>query len=211
AIALDRYRTALDQRSVLDFTELLSRALMLFREMDDFARSRFLLEQRYQHVLVDEFQDTSRAQWQLVAELVKAWGEGAGVAEEVGPLPPSIFIVGDRKQSIYRFRDADVTVLDRAAEFIGRLRTHGTKRRAIVTSMRAVPALQAFVNDIFDAIDKATIPTSFRYGDTDRFPVEHAGIEMVHDRRAVVGLAADVTPEGCAARIGDEIVRILTD
>lgn len=214
AIALDRYRRALDERSVLDFTELLSRALALFREMDDFARSRFLLEQRYQHVLVDEFQDTSRAQWELVAELVKAWGEGAGLAQEVGPLPPSIFIVGDRKQSIYRFRDADVTVLDRAAAFIARLRAQGTKRRAIVTSMRAVPALQSFVNDVFESIDKSTIPTSFRYGATDRFPVEHGerdGIDMRHDGRAVAGLAADLTPEGCAARIGDEIVRILTD
>ena len=214
AIALDRYRRALDERSVLDFTELLSRALALFREMDDFARSRFLLEQRYQHVLVDEFQDTSRAQWELVAELVKAWGEGAGLAQDVGPLPPSIFIVGDRKQSIYRFRDADVTVLDRAAAFIARLRAQGTKRRAIVTSMRAVPALQSFLNDVFETIEKSTIPTSFRYGDTDRFPVEHGerdGVEMRHDGRAVAGLAADVTPEGCAARIGDEIVRVLTD
>ena len=55
-------------------------------------------------MLVDEFQDTSRAQWRLVRELVRAWGAGEGVSH--GAIPPSIFIVGDRKQSIYGFRDA---------------------------------------------------------------------------------------------------------
>ncbi|MEX2270561.1 MAG: UvrD-helicase domain-containing protein [Vicinamibacterales bacterium] len=215
-IALDRYRRALDERSALDFSELLSRALGLFREMEDFARSRYLLEQRYQHVLVDEFQDTSRAQWQLVAELVKAWGEGVGLAAEAGPIPPSIFIVGDRKQSIYRFRDADVTVIDRAAEFIARLRQGAgrTERRAIVTSMRAVPALQSFINDLFGGIEKSDIRTAFTYGETDRFPVEQRPDDspvMLHDGRPVVGLVADESPELTAERIADEIVRLLSD
>ncbi len=212
-IALDRYRRALDERSALDFSELLARSLDLFRTMDDFARSRYLLEQRYQHVLVDEFQDTSRAQWDLISELVKAWGEGAGLAAEAGPIPPSIFIVGDRKQSIYRFRDADVTVIDRAAEFIARLRqgAGGAQRRAIVTSMRAVPTLQAFINDLFGAIDKTTIRTAFTYGETDRFPVQTEGTLMLHDGRPVVGIVADDTPESTADRIAEEIVRLLTD
>ena len=209
-IALDRYRRALDARSALDFSELLARALSLFREMDDFARSRYLLEQRYQHVLVDEFQDTSRAQWELIAELVRAWGEGAGLAAAAGPIPPSIFIVGDRKQSIYRFRDADVTVIDRAAEFIARLRAQGTKRRAIVTSMRAVPALQAFINDLFGAVEKVDIRTAFTYGDTDRFPVETPDALMLHDGQPVVGMVADESPELTAERIAEEIVRLLT-
>ncbi len=211
AIALDRYRRALSERSVLDFSELLARSLTLFSEMEDFARSRYLLEQRYQHVLVDEFQDTSRAQWALVSELVKAWGEGAGLAQEVGPIPPSIFIVGDRKQSIYRFRDADVTVLDRAAEFIGRLRqgAGGSKRRAINTSMRAVPELQAFINDVFTAVDKSAIRTAFTYSDTDRFPVNPAEAVVLHAGQPVVGLVADDSPELTADRIGEEVVRLL--
>ena len=89
--------------------------------MEEFSQSRYRLESRYQHVLVDELQDTSRAQWRLVELLVRAWGEGDGVAHE-GPTPPSIFVVGDRKQSIYGFRDAEVGVLDAAARLIGRLR-----------------------------------------------------------------------------------------
>ena len=95
-------------------------------------------------MLVDEFQDTSRKQWELVSLLVRAWGEGLGVAGQ-----PSIFIVGDRKQSIYRFRDADVAVLADAGTFIDALRPGPTARQSITRSFRAVPELLAFVNDLF--------------------------------------------------------------
>src|SRR5437867_11688752 len=105
------------------------------KQMDEFGESRFRVEARYRHVLVDEFQDTSRAQWELVAELVRSWGEGAGAAADA--LPPSIFLVGDRKQSIYGFRDADVSMADRAASFIAALRPEGDPRRAISVSFRA--------------------------------------------------------------------------
>ncbi len=106
-LAHRRYLQTLVLHDALDFSEVLARAVLLLGQMDEFSRSRFRLEARYQHVLVDEFQDTSRLQWQLVASLVQAWGEGLGLGHE-GPLPPSLFLVGDRKQSIYRFRDADV-------------------------------------------------------------------------------------------------------
>ena len=75
--------------------------------------------------------------------------------EQDAPLPPSIFIVGDRKQSIYGFRDADVGVLARAVVSIAGLRPDGSVRRAIRKSFRAVPALLAFTNDLFDAVEKA--------------------------------------------------------
>src|SRR5207237_6955216 len=99
-----------ESHAVLDFSDVLLRALELLRKMEEFAQSRYRLESRYHHVLVDEFQDTSRAQWELVSLLVESWGAGAGLAHS-GPLQPSIFIVGDRKQSIYSFRDSDVSVL----------------------------------------------------------------------------------------------------
>ena len=83
---------------MLDFTDLQVHALGLLRQMDEFAQSRYRLESRYHHVLVDEFQDTSRAQWELVSLLVQSWGEGIGIVQ-AAPMPPSIFVVGDRKQS----------------------------------------------------------------------------------------------------------------
>ena len=78
AIALAQYKKALNDRSLLDFSDVLQRAVDLLGRMDEFSQSRYRLEGRYHHVLVDEFQDTSRKQWELISLLVKAWGEGAG-------------------------------------------------------------------------------------------------------------------------------------
>ena len=169
AIAQDEYRRTLDKHGVLDFPDLLERTLKLLGQMEEFSRSRYRLESRYEHVLVDEFQDTSRAQWRLVRELVRAWAAGEGLSH--GPIPPSIFIVGDRKQSIYGFRDAEVTVLDAAAQFIDALRPDAPARAAITRSYRSVHELLMFVNDVCAAVDKAPgRPDAFRYTESDAFP-----------------------------------------
>ena len=204
ARALEQYQRTLDAHAVVDFTDALVKALALLARMEEFSQSRYRLESRYQHVLVDELQDTSRPQWQLVELLVRAWGEGVGVAHE-GPAPPSIFVVGDRKQSIYGFRDAEVGVLDEAARLLGRLRPGRQPRRAIVKSFRAVPALQAFVNDVCDEVAKAPGRSdAFRYDDHDRFPV-HA----VDGRARPVGLVAALDTAGCARAVAAEVVRLL--
>ena len=170
-IALREYRETLDAHGVLDFSETLAQALSLLAQMDEFARSRYRLEGRYHHVLLDEFQDTSRAQWTLVALLIRSWSEGSGLAE--GALVPSIFLVGDRKQSIYGFRDADVAVMDEAALFVDELRADHDSRRAISKSFRAVPQLLAFANDVFGEIEKdEERRDAFRFADEDKFPVE---------------------------------------
>ena len=204
ARAIEQYRTTLDEHVMVDFTDALVKALALLAQMEEFSQSRYRLESRYQHVLVDELQDTSRPQWQLVELLVQAWGAGAGVAHE-GPTPPSIFVVGDRKQSIYGFRDADVGVLDAAARLIGRLRPGREPRRAIVKSFRAVPALQRFVNDVCDEIGKRTDRVdAFRYSDLDRFPVPD------DDARArPVGLVAAAQTSVVAKAVAGEIARLL--
>ncbi len=216
-VALAEYRRTLEAHAVLDFSDVLLRALHLLRQMDEFAQSRYRLEARYHHILVDEFQDTSRAQWELVSLLVQSWGHGLGLPH-TGPLQPSIFIVGDRKQSIYGFRDADVTVLDEASRYLQTLRPHGDVRRAISRSFRSVPALLAFVNDLCADIDKASSrPDQFRYDEQDRFPIDaDTGSGMVSgsageddSRSPVLGLIADETPEGCAARTAAEIARLL--
>ena len=211
AVALQQYRAALEERSVLDFSDVLQRAVELLRNMGEFSQSRYRLEYRYHHVLVDEFQDTSRAQWELISLLIQAWGEGLGLASQ-----PSIFIVGDRKQSIYRFRDADVAVLREAAGYIDALRPGAASRRSISRSFRAVPALQAFVNDLFTELAQGQAgegeppsrrPDDFTFEEADRFPTDATPLET----QPVLGLAVGESPDACAVAVAEEIRRILEE
>ena len=205
-VADAEYRRTLDAHAVLDFSDLLLRALDLLRRMDDFAQSRYRLESRYHHVLVDEFQDTSRAQWELVSLLIQSWGEGAGLAH-TGPLQPSIFIVGDRKQAIYGFRDADTSVLREAGRYLDGLRPDGDVRRTISRSCRAVAPLLSFINDVCHDIDKTSgRADAFEYADGDRFPVEGA---LAAASDGAIGVVVAETAEACAEITAAEIARLL--
>jgi ATP-dependent helicase/nuclease subunit A len=183
--------------------------------MEEFSRSRYRLESRYEHVLVDEFQDTSRAQWRLVRELVRAWSAGEGLSH--GPIPPSIFIVGDRKQSIYGFRDAEVTVLDAAAQFIDALRPETPARAAITRSFRSVRELLIFVNDVSSAIEKTERADAFRYSETDAFPtsaeatVGEPAIEGAPTEAEAIGIVTGDSDAAQAEAVAEEIARLLID
>lgn len=201
-IALREYRETLDAHGVLDFPETLAQALSLLAQMDEFARSRYRLEGRYHHVLLDEFQDTSRAQWTLVALLIRSWGEGSGLAETA--LTPSIFVVGDRKQSIYGFRDADVAVMDEAGAFVDGLRADHDSRRAISKSFRAVSQLLAFANDVFSEIEKDERRDAFRFAEQDRFPIE---LPVPH--ADALGIVAAPSVADHADAVAAEIRRLL--
>ena len=205
-VARTEYRRALDVRGVVDFSESLARALRLLGRMDEFAQSRYRLEARYHHVLVDELQDTSRAQWQLVARLIASWGEGAGLAHDA-VIQPSVFVVGDRKQSIYAFRDAEVRVFRTARRHIEGLRADRDVRRALTHSFRAVAGLQAFANDLFAAVEKAPQrDDAFRYGVRDRFPVSTDGRTSA---AGAVGLVVGDGPRSVATAVAAEVERLL--
>ena len=170
-IAVEQYQKLMDEHAVLDFAGMLDRAVTLLERQEEFARSRLKLQARYHHLLVDEFQDTSRQQWRLVDMLIDAWGEGEGVADGV----TSIFIVGDRKQSIYRFRHAEVVLLE-AARRISALRPGRQVRQAITRNFRAVAELLAFVNALASALE----------GDpelADRFVLRNGSLPGRRDQR----------------------------
>ena len=213
-IAVSEYRRELASRNLLDFSDVLERAVNLLRQMDEFSRSRYRLESRYHHVLVDELQDTSRAQWELVSLLVQSWGEGSGLVHEA-PLPPSIFVVGDRKQSIYRFRDAEVAVLQDAAADVKILRQDGDESTdenvclSISYSFRAVPELLSFFNDLFAAVDKSLgRADAFRFDAQDHFPVVKCDRMSIEP---ILGVALADTVDECAARVSGEVVRLLEE
>ncbi len=216
-IALSEYKRSLDSRAILDFSEVLERALHLLRQMDEFAQSRYRLESRYHHILMDEFQDTSRAQWELVSLLMQSWGEGFGLVHDA-PVQPSIFIVGDPKQSIYQFRDAEVKLLRQAGKHIEHLRSTGNVRRSISHSFRATPKLLKFINDLFTAVDKVPIrDDAFTYDLSDRFPLDHldkdqVGFQQTHQTarpdHLTLGMAVGDSFKQCAEAVASEIERL---
>lgn len=205
AIALQQYERTLEAHALMDFSGVLDRAVKLLKTLDEFAESRLRLESRHRHVLVDELQDTSRAQWDLVMQLIRSWGEGFGAAADA--IAPSIFVVGDRKQSIYGFRDADVSVVDDAAEFVEGLRPDGRPRHAITVSFRSDPAILAFVNEVFGSIADAASAQrrdGFRYDERDRFPPTDAAAS-----EDAVRFIAGETVHAAAERVADEIAGLL--
>ena len=207
-IAVEQYQKLMDEHAVLDFAGMLDRAVTLLERQEEFARSRLKLQARYHHLLVDEFQDTSRQQWRLVDMLIDAWGEGEGVADGA----TSIFIVGDRKQSIYRFRHAEVALLEEAARRISALRPGRQVRQAITKNFRAVAELLAFVNALASALEgDPELVDRFVYAETDRFPVDAIADGARRDGRPVLGLVATDSLQASADAVAAEVERFLKE
>jgi ATP-dependent helicase/nuclease subunit A len=77
------------------------------------------LDARIKHLLIDEFQDTNPLQWQALRAWLSGYaGAGGGASGGAGVTAPSVFIVGDPKQSIYRFRRAEPQVFRAAKDFV---------------------------------------------------------------------------------------------
>ncbi len=98
---ISRYQAAKDRRGLLDYDDLIDKALFLLRE-DRAAWVHYKLDQGIDHVLIDEAQDTSPKQWEIVRLLTAEFFAGAGARA----VNRTIFAVGDEKQSIFSFQDA---------------------------------------------------------------------------------------------------------
>jgi len=126
------------ERQQIDFIDAEWRVLEMLRDEANAAYVQARLDARYRHVLLDEFQDTSPLQWQILL----AWLEAYTDAER-----PSVFLVGDPKQSIYRFRGAEPRLFDAAAEFLGT--RFNAVRLAQDDTRRNAPAIVDVVNALF--------------------------------------------------------------
>ncbi|GAB4382808.1 double-strand break repair helicase AddA [Albidovulum sp.] len=102
------YRQAKAARGWLDFDDLISRTLALLSDPSVAAWVLYRLDGGIDHILVDEAQDTSPLQWQIIRRLTEEFtsGEGARAARR------TLFVVGDKKQSIYSFQGADLAVFE---------------------------------------------------------------------------------------------------
>jgi len=105
AEAYTAYQRRLRQANALDFDDLIMTTVHLLQAFPDIAEH---YRRRFRHVLVDEYQDTNHAQYQLIRELV-GHGDPAGQAGGTPAVAPSeLVVVGDADQSIYAFRGATI-------------------------------------------------------------------------------------------------------
>jgi ATP-dependent exoDNAse (exonuclease V) beta subunit len=141
---IQRYEERKARAGALDFLDLLIYARNLVR---DVPHVRHEFQRRFRFILVDEFQDTDPLQADLLWMLAAHEDPDAGANPLALPIRPgALFVVGDPKQSIYRFRRADVGVYHRVCE---RLLADGARRVVLQTSFRSVPAIQRAVNAAF--------------------------------------------------------------
>jgi ATP-dependent exoDNAse (exonuclease V) beta subunit len=126
----------------LDFLDLLIKVRDLIR---DHASVRGELQQRFTHFFVDEFQDTDPLQAEILL-LLAADDPRETDWRAARPIPGKLFLVGDPKQSIYRFRRADVALYEEVKK---RLLGVGAELLYLTASFRAPPSIQSFVNGVF--------------------------------------------------------------
>src|SRR6185312_16207178 len=146
-----RYAEAKRERAVLDFSDL-QRLLRDLLKKD--AGARHLVKSRFDALFIDEMQDTSRIQLDLIALLAEARAGEAdlrtveNVPTAVRFEPGLLCIVGDRKQSIYEFRGADVAVFSQASEVL-RKGEPPARVELLRRSYRSRPALVELSNTLF--------------------------------------------------------------
>jgi ATP-dependent exoDNAse (exonuclease V) beta subunit len=117
-------------RGQADFIEIAQGALRALEDEHGPTDLLLALDYRIRHVLVDEFQDTSQSQFELLEKLTSGWEPGDG---------RTLFLVGDPMQSIYRFREAEVELFLRAwREGIGSVHLHPLKLSANFRSQAGI-------------------------------------------------------------------------
>lgn len=138
-------------RGVLDFDDLITKARDLLTDQG-LAWVLYRLDGGIDHILVDEAQDTSPAQWQLIKALSAEITAGEGARADKSR---TIFVVGDKKQSIYSFQGADARRFDTTADaFDEKLRDGaGLARRQLVYSFRSSPAILRAVDHTFQTAE----------------------------------------------------------
>ena len=155
---LEHYQRIKRERRVLDFADLEWRAYRLLNHSDNATWVQYKLDQRIDHLLVDEFQDTNPTQWRLLLPLLEEIA--AGDPERLR----SVFLVGDPKQSIYSFRRAQPELQAEASRWL--VEQLQGEQVPMSKSWRSSPAVMHFVNLLFERTPLGTLLEDFETHDT---------------------------------------------
>lgn len=147
-LAAAHWRIVSTEQAAIDFPEQTLAALTALGEPDNPTDLALAMDYQLSHLLVDEFQDTSRVQYALLERLTAGW---------TGTDQRTLFMVGDPMQSIYRFRDADVNLFSATVERLrfGNIALHRLRLNA---NFRTCPTVLHWLND--------TLATAFAAADS---------------------------------------------
>ena len=172
------------ERRLMDFADLEWHTDRLLSDPEQAPFLQARLDARYRHILLDEFQDTNPLQWRILVAWLDAYG--------LDGTPPRIFMVGDPKQSIYRFRRADFRIFTHAAEWLAR--RFDADRLANDATFRNAPAVVEVVNSLF-AHEPAFVgfrpQTAVRAG----LPGQVRLLPLIEDDEAAGGTASNVATD----------------
>ncbi|MEM9376721.1 MAG: double-strand break repair helicase AddA [Pseudomonadota bacterium] len=179
---INAYQDEKRRRGALDFDDLIARTRVLLTQSNAAEWVLYKLDGGLSHLLLDEAQDTSPAQWALINALVEEFQSGLGrdrMAE-----PRTLFVVGDSKQSIYSFQGADQQQFEaerqgflRRDEIIANAEGRAPNLPEMAMSFRSAPEVLRFVDEV-----RARVPLA---GDaTDPLPPPDANVSPHAPRRA---------------------------
>ena len=160
------YRTIKEQHHALDFDDLIILCLTLLDNSSLIDWVLYKLDGQIDHILIDEAQDTSQEQWRLTHALTSDFFAGQGAK----PYARSVFVVGDEKQSIYRFQGAAPDAFTRERQYYRQAAQNVMQPFEDVgmhTSFRSVRTVLSFVDAVF-ASDSMKHAVS-----SDNKPIEH--------------------------------------
>ena len=139
AALLEHYQELKLRSQQMDFTDLEWQVCRVLNQSECAEYMQYKLDSRYRHVLLDEFQDTNPLQWQIL----QAWFSAAAAVDS----RPAVFVVGDPKQSIYRFRRADARLFGVVREFLQQ--QFGAHYLTQNMTRRNSPVVLSAVNSVF--------------------------------------------------------------
>lgn len=149
---LNHFQKLKKEQRTLDFNDLEWQTYLLLNKSNNALWVQYKLDQRIEHLLVDEFQDTNPTQWRLLLPLLEEMAASEDERQR------SVFIVGDEKQSIYRFRRAEPRLFIAAEKWLKDNLNANTC--PLSHSWRSSPAIINFINKVFNQDKfKALLPS----------------------------------------------------
>ncbi len=157
---LKRYTEKKLERHLVDYDDLELLTYEALIKNPDWQNILYSFDEHTDHILVDEFQDTSSLQWKIIDKLTEEWRSGIGAKRESGKVP-TIFLVGDEKQSIYLFRGANVSLFQEAKKKFSEWLGGEYHFEEIRENYRSLPTITELTNCLFERLMQPALSESW--------------------------------------------------